>query len=508
LLILGRTQAAQNKKDEARQSFAKLIADYPESQSLGEAHYRSGEVAYGAGDFKAAAAEYEAVVAKWVDGLFGPYALNGKGWSHFKLKDYPPAVESFTSLLTKFPDHQLKADGLLGRAMSRRQAGDAKAAIADLDDYLKTNPDQAHKSDALYEKGLAQVALNDFAGAITTLDDLLKADAKYAAADSVLYEIGWAYKSQEKHAEAVPVFARLAAEHPDSSLAAEAWFHVGEDKYEKKDYAAAAKAYASAKKKGTGDLVERTDYKLGWAHYQLKEYDQALAQFNDQLANFGSGSLAADATFMKAECLFRLENYKEAWPAYQAALKTKASTPAIEVLTLLHGGQAAGQLKLWDEALKLLTTIPTKFAESPLVAEAHYEIGYAQENSNQPDEALQSYEQAATLSRDQVGARARFMMGELYFGQKKYDEATREFQRAMFGFGGEAATPETKNWQAKSGYEAGRCAEVQIATAKDAAAKAKQIADAKRFYTFVTEKHAAHELAAEAAKRLAALGKL
>ncbi len=99
------------------------------------------------------------------------------------------------------------------------------------------------------------------------------------------------------------------------------------------------------------------------------------------------------------------------------------------------------------------------------------------------------------------------MMGEIYFTHKQHNEAIREFQRGMFGYGGEQAPAETKNWQAKSGYEAGRCAEVQI-TAADAAAKPKLIADAKRFYTFVVEKHPQHELAAEAKKRLDVLGKL
>jgi hypothetical protein len=99
------------------------------------------------------------------------------------------------------------------------------------------------------------------------------------------------------------------------------------------------------------------------------------------------------------------------------------------------------------------------------------------------------------------------MMGEIYFNEKKFDEASREFQRAMFGFGGEQATAQTKNWQAKSGYDAGRVAEVQIMAA-NGAARQKLIADAKRYYTFVVEKHAGHELAAEAKKRLEALGKL
>jgi hypothetical protein len=100
------------------------------------------------------------------------------------------------------------------------------------------------------------------------------------------------------------------------------------------------------------------------------------------------------------------------------------------------------------------------------------------------------------------------MMGELLFIQKKHEPALREFQRAMFGYGGDEATPETKTWQAQSGYEAGRCAEVLATTVTDAAAKQKHVSDARRFYTFVVEKHPTHELAAQAKRRMDALGKL
>jgi TolA-binding protein len=508
-LLIARSQVKTGKTDAAKTNLGRLLTDYPETSLADQAHYRLGEIAYAADDHKAAIAEHDIVITKFAESPFAPFAMYSKGWSLLKSKQFPQGDESFTALLTKYPEHQLAAEAQLGRAMCRRQAGDPKGAIADLDEYLKSNPDQVKKSDAFYERGLAQVAAGDFAGAITTLDGLLKADAKYAAADKVLYEIGWAHKSQEKHAEAVPIFAKLVAEHPDSPLAAEASFHVGEDQYDKKQYAEAAKSYTAVKAKTPGgELGEKATYKLGWSHFQQKQYAEALKEFSEQVAAFPQGPLAADAIFMKAECLFREEEYKEAWPAYQAALKTKASTPAIEALTLLHGGQSAAQLKLWDESLKLLSAIPEKFPETPLLAEALYESGWAEQNLGQNTEALKSYEAAATKSRDHVGARARFMMGELHFAAKKHDEAVREFQRAMFGFGGEQATPETKNWQAKSGYEAGRCAEVQVTEAKDAAAKQKAIADAKRMYTFVVEKHAGHELAGEAKKRLDVLAKL
>ena len=338
---------------------------------------------------------------------------------------------------------------------------------------------------------------------------MLQGDSKYSAADKALYEIAWALKSQEKPNEAAARFAQLAKDFPNSRLVAEAWFHVGEDRYDNKQFADAETAYANAKAKNpAAELAEKATYKLGWANFQLQDYADALKQFDEQLAAFPQGPLAADATFMKAECLFRQENFKEAWPAYQAAMKAKASTPTIEALTLLHAGQTAAQLKTWDESIQVLSQIASKQPDTPLLAEAEYELGWAKQNLGKTDEALANYEAAAKELHDHVGARARFMRGELLFTQKKHEEASREFQRAMYGYGGDQATAETKNWQAKSGYEAGRCAEVQINAASDAAAKQKHLSDAKRFYTFVAEKHPAHELAAEAKKRLTALGRL
>ena len=103
---------------------------------------------------------------------------------------------------------------------------------------------------------------------------------------------------------------------------------------------------------------------------------------------------------MKAESLFKLEKYDQALPAYKTA-STAAADDAnvdetIKALILLHGGQSAGQLKKWQESLELLNPILTEFKQSPLVAEAQFEIGQAQKNLSKPAAALAAFEQAAT----------------------------------------------------------------------------------------------------------------
>ena len=64
--------------------------------------------------------------------------------------------------------------------------------------------------------------------------------------------------------------------------------------------------------------------------------------------------------------------------------------------------------------------IPEKFPDSPYLAEALLERGWARQKLIQVDEARKDFERAATLSRTDIGARARFLMGESYFQQKQY----------------------------------------------------------------------------------------
>ena len=511
LLFLARALRKQDKTADAIGALSQLIADFPQSRLLDQAHYRYGEFSYAAGDFKTAIAQYDAVAAADAKSAFAPYALYGKGWAQLKNKAFPEAVESFRALLAAHPEHALVADTHLALGMSLRQAGKADEAAQELDQYLKSQPAEPAKSDALYERGLVEVALKSFGKAAETFQQVLKANPQYAAADKVTYELAWAYKSVPdggNKAEAAAAFADLVAKYPDSPLAAEASFHVGESQYESGEYATAAQAYAVAKQKSQpGELREKATYKLGWSLFQDKKYAEALAEFAEQATDQPQGDLAADALFMKAECLFRLGKHDEALPVYQATQKVKLASPVSQVLALLHGGQSAIEQKQWDEAIGLLSQIPAKHAESPYAAEAYFELGRAKQNSGQEAAALPDYEKAAELSRSEVGARARFMVGEAAFGHKDFAGAVRHFQRVMFGYGGDAATPETKKWQAKAGFEAARCAEVQIKDAQGPA-RADLLKQAQQAYQYVVDKHPQDELAAQAKQRLEELAKL
>ncbi len=507
MLYLARAQFKLNQPEQAIGTLRALLTNYPGTAAADQVHYRLGEYLYAAERYDEAIAAYQEVIDKHPDSTFVPFALDGKGWAALKAGQYDIATASFATLIDQFPSHALRGPALLARGMCHRQQQRFAEAIADIDAYLKTDPEPSQRADALYERGLAESAQGEFAAAIETLTTLMNQRPDYAGADKVLYELGWAYRSLPDEPKAVEAFATLSAKHPESPLAAEASFHVGEDYYAKKQYADAAKCYEQAAQANNPSLMEKIHYKLGWAYYQQQQYRPALDQFQAQLAAHADGPLAADAWFMKGECLFRLQDYQQALPALTQAIQRPASSPQIAVLRQLHAGQAALQIDKPSESIAFFDAVIKEYPESAYLAEAYFERGRARQQLNQLDQAAADFGQAAERSREAVGARARFMLGELKFQQKQHEEAIKDFQRVMFRFGSEQVPADVKTWQAKAGFEAGRCSEVLAQSAGSATDRAARLADAQKFYRYVIDSHADNEMAAEARKRLEALSK-
>ncbi len=508
LLYLARAQHKLGQVPQALATLNTLLQSYPATDLTDQVYYHLGEYRYAVDQYPEAIVAYDEVIQKYPQSTYIPFALYGKGWANLKSGQYEPATASFTTLIDQHTQHPLRTDAFLARGMCSRQQQKYAEAVADIDQYLAANPQATQRADALYERGLAEASLGDFPKAAATLTSLLTEQPDYPGGDKVLYELGWAYRSQPDEAAAVKAFATLAQKYPASPLAAEANFHVGEDYYAKKQYAEAAKAYQQAAQANNLALSEKVNYKLGWALYQLQQYPQSLEQFSAQLQAHADGPLASDACFMKGECLFRMKDYEKALPALVEAMAREASSPQIAVLRQMHAGQAALQLNKCPESIAFLDVVVEKFPDSNYLAEAYFERGRAKQKLNQLEQAVADFKQAAERSRDAVGARAQFMVGEVGFQQKQYEEAIKDFQRVMFRYGADQAPPDVKNWQAKAGYEAGRCSEVLLESAASPSERAVRIADAKKFYRYVVETHPENEMAAEAKKRLDVLAKL
>ncbi len=136
---------------------------------------------------------------------------------------------------------------------------------------------------------------------------------------------------------------------------------------------------------------------------------------------------------MEAESLFKQSKHAEALALFEQV--KKPSSEDFQVLALLHGGQAACQLKQWSKGLQLLEQGIKQYPETPHLPEVLYEQAWAKQNLGQTDEALEIYESVTAKTNREVAARARFMIGEIHFEKKDHNQAVRDFYKVAYGYG-------------------------------------------------------------------------
>ncbi|MEX0791980.1 MAG: tetratricopeptide repeat protein [Pirellulaceae bacterium] len=507
-LMLARTLHKLGDNAAAIGQIGQMIKDYPNSLILDRAYYRQGEFEFAADNFAGSAGSYRQVVEKFPQSPLVPHALYGEGWALMRQGKPEDAEKRFAKLVSDHPNHSLVPDTLLARAAGLRQLGQYPEAVKTLNQFLGSAQAGPGKRDALYLKGMCLIESKQYSEAIKALSELHRDYPENENGDKVLYELAWAYRASDNEEQARAQFGELAKSHAKSPLAAEANYHLGEAAYDARDYDKAQAFYTAAKSGAdNAEVGEKAAYKLAWSKYQQGDYQAALGGFGEQMMKYPEGPLLADAIFMQAECLFKEKKHAEALASYQRVPADRLSSDDMRALLLLHAGQSASQQKLWGESRKWFGKLVEQLPESSLVPEAKYELGWASYNEGKIDEAITHFNQAADSSRGQAGARSRFMLGEVEFERKNYDDAVKHFQRVVFGFGGEDAIASVKNWQAKSAYELGRCHEVQIRAATGAK-RAEILANATKYYTLVTEKFPQAGEAKLAQSRLEVLAKL
>jgi TolA-binding protein len=392
-------------------------------------------------------------------------------------------------------------------------------SIADQKAFLATNPDGSSKFNAMYELGLAQVEKEAWADVIAIFGKLLADDSDSSRADRYHYELAWAHQGLNQPVNALEHFAVIAEQFPGSPLAPESNFHLGTAAYQNDEFPAAIAAYEkcvsagetdNGAKEGTNLVREKAFYKLGWAHYKQKQYEDAYQKFAQQVETFPEGELFADGVFMVAESQFRQKNYEAALAAYLAAKPdvddSDSVDPNIKLLTMLHGSQSANKTRKWDAALQLVTPLTTGDVDTSFQYDAWLEIGTANEGLGKTEEAMTAWGKAK-LSNSPTGARAACMIGDVLFKQKKLDDAISEFKLVFYRFGSADTSDDIKPWVAYALYEAARCSLVQVADAP-AEKKAGLVSEALKQFELLIANYPADRLAPEAQKQIEKLKQL
>jgi TolA-binding protein len=510
---LGEALVNAGRTKDAIAALQQAVTKFPKSRLRGQTELRIAQLAADAGDFKTASAAYDSVLQSSQSKSQWNYAKFGKAFITMQNGDYAAALELLTPVCDSNENDFLVTEARIAKAICLRKVGDATQAIQLLDS-IQNSVQGNQKWNVLYELGLSHVAAKKNHEAVDTFKKLIASAKDFPLIDEALLELGFAYKAIGNQQDATSAFQTIVDNHPSSKNLAEASFQIGQAEYESNKFDSAIKAYTvAATKSVSGSVQEKSLYKLGWSFYQQNDATSAESQFRKQLKEFPNGPLANDGRFMVAECLLAKEDFEGAFKEYNVIRsrlekdpKNSSLSEQAHALVYLHGAQAASKLKKWTDAESLANSLISKFPDSKYKPYALYELAFAKQKQRKSKEAVELYTEVAENYREEIGAHARFMIGEVLFTEGNHARAITEFQKVMYGYGGTQAPNEIRNWQALAAWEAGRCSEVLISDLKGDS-RIKAIGVSKKFYEFVVNNHSEHEIAKQAKERLTELSR-
>ena len=281
----------------AGRNFRQLVDQYPDSPLADDADYLSGVSDFYLEEFRSCIAALDNYAGKYPRSDNNRRVSYWLGSAHFQLQNYPDALSHLKAQVEKYPDEQPYFDH------------------------------------SLLLKGMVEENLSNWAAARSSYGRLLERESAQYLWPEALYRVGGLALRFSDYPEALTAFARILIEFPNSQYAGEAVFFVGECNFFLGRYAEAERSYRTVLAAEPPPEQQETGlYRLAIILAEQGRGVEAL-EFCDELElRFPRGQYIDLLIRLKADMLFDLERYDQAFAAYSEALAATTGTEERQVI--------------------------------------------------------------------------------------------------------------------------------------------------------------------------------
>ena len=409
------------------------VADnYPETPYAEKARYHQALSRAKAKLFSSAATVYKQFLEEFPESDLLPQARLERGIALKKAGDYAQAAKELEAFAETYTENDLAPKALLHAYQSAMGSDNVPLAVSLLTQIIETYPDSEPFPQALYQRAYVNFFQADYENAIADSTRFLEQFPRLPLATDVLMWMGDHYANSGELAQSEEYYLQLVSTHPESSDAPTAL------------YEAAGSAYRR------GDLLRASllDRQL------MRDYPEAPKRILAQAQLLQGDILAQDGRYQEA-----IENFSTA--------RELSSDPAVTTA-------ATGRL-----------------------GDMYYSIGSREEGALQKAlDAFQAILENPGAPPD-VRKMARYRLAKTYEKMERADDAIKEYLDLVFQYGIETRKGRAPDWYyvARAGYDAARLlllredfhqaariyeriAALNIPTAADALAKAREIREA------------------------------
>jgi len=405
-----------DKKDEPMYTYLydAYLRLYPADNRAAAILFTLGGLRKKAGDEAGAVVYFERIAKNYKSDQYYPKALTQLAWGYYQAGEYAKAQEGFRVYVT---DTQPGPDQVL-----------AQFSLADC--YLRL--EDFAKAAAEFEKLIGWLAPKDNPYSSTAAD----ADKNRAVLEKAVFQRATCYARMKVPPEqmvatrdkAARGFEQLVTIFPQSELAPKALSGKGRIQLELKQYDAAAKTFDDlAVKYPKSDEGKNALFSLARSAMEIKQYDQAVAAFQKMLKN--ASTYGAEEFVRIGQLMVDAAQFPQAIQAFEQAEKMTEDRPILE-RSLFGRGRAYYEEKQYDNAIKALEELLTRYPKSGLFYDAKYLLGQTYRDANRLPEAQAALGDVFRYSDDTLlNNRSSLMLGEIQEKSGDLPAALGSYQR-------------------------------------------------------------------------------
>jgi tetratricopeptide (TPR) repeat protein len=397
-------------------------------------YYLLGYSYYKQGDFLNAIQQFNKIIG-------GTNSVSQNAYYHLaecylKLDKKQEALNAFRNASQMDFSPEIQKDAYLNYARLSYEIGNPYEPVPQvISDFLKNYPNDSN-AQAMQELLVdSYITSKNFAGAM----ELLEKNRNFAS--KTTYQKVAFYRGVElfidtDYAGAAENFGKSLASAEDARFKARANYWKGESEYMLNRYDAALRDYLEFQKNPAAtatDEYKDLDYSLAYTYFKLKEYGNAIANFNRFAAsNPADTQKLYDAYLRMGDSYFVTSKY---WPAIETYNKALALNGPEKDYAAYHKALSYGFVGKSDTKMSELEGFVGKYPNSSLKDDALFELASAYITAGQENKGLQTYDRLLNEYKgSSLAPQAIMRQGLVNYNAGRNEEALAKFKTVVRDF--------------------------------------------------------------------------
>ena len=313
-------------------------------------------------------------------------------------------------------------------------------AIGALRTHINDYPNSPRNDEALTYLTNLFLSTKNYQSAIDAIESIkVRNDDLRAAYQKITFQRGIQLFNTNKFDEALKNFKKTLSVKADPKIAASAKFWSAETLYKTKDYYKAIDYYddfLTTPGASKTDIYPLANYNLGYIHFNLEHYDEAIVAFRQFLKKpgYNADAYVSDAQLRIGDCFFVTQDYQDAIDFYDKAISRNVTGSDYATYQKALSQGALGQKDKKVASLKQLSTL---YPKSAYLDDASFETAQTYLLLNDNTNALIWFNQTiANFPNSSYLLKSLQKTGLIYYNQNEYDKAIEALKKVVTKYPG------------------------------------------------------------------------